>query len=124
MIIHLHDSQRRRFSAIGPDMISIKLELLRGPDFHGPDYDFFEARHRFMNMGEDVYRKLRDICLVDLAEIDRAVDHFTVREIRRRDTGTVITLLMRILRHHRMLDEVRLVRMDRDVATDAETAPD
>lgn len=94
-------------------MIAIRLELLRGPELHGPDYDFYEARHRFLNMGEDVYRKLHDVCLVDLAEIDRAVDHFVVREIRRKDIGTVTTQLMRILRHNRMLDEVRLVRVDR-----------
>ncbi|HEU0300293.1 MAG TPA: hypothetical protein VFR37_12580 [Longimicrobium sp.] len=104
-------------------MIAIKLEMLRGPDFHGPDYDYFEARHRFMNMGEDVYRKLHDICLVNLEEIDRAVDHFTVREIRRKDIGTVTTLLMRILRHNHMLDEVRLVRVDGSTPADAEAAP-
>ncbi len=93
-------------------MINIKLELIRGFAFHGPAYDFWEARFRFMNMGEDVYGKLHDICLVDLAEIDRADDHFLVRDIRRKDVGTVTALLKRVLRHNRMQDEVRLVRVD------------
>jgi hypothetical protein len=52
-------------------VVNIKLELIRGFAFHRPDYNFLEARFRFMNMGEDVYRKLHDICLVGLAEIDR-----------------------------------------------------
>ena len=95
-------------------MIAIKLELLRGYDQHGPDYDFWAARNRFRDMGEDVYRALRDICLVDLAEVDAANEQFVVREIRRKDIGTVTTLLKRVLRHNRMLDEVRLVRVDRD----------
>jgi hypothetical protein len=69
-------------------------------------------------MGEDVYRQLRDLCVVDLAEIDAAVDHFVVREIRRKDIGTVTTLLKRILRHSRMLDDVRLVRVDLQKAAD------
>lgn len=99
-------------------MIAIKIELLRGHDQHGPDYDFWEVRHRFLNMLEDVYRKLHGICLVDLAELDRAVDHFVVREIRRKDIGTVTTLLKRVLRHNRMLDDVRLVRVDRDEPAD------
>jgi hypothetical protein len=86
--------------------------MLRGPAFDGPDYDFIGARNRFRNMGENVYRQLRDLCAVDLAEIDAAVDHFIVRDIRRKDIGTVTTQLERILRHSRMLDDVRLVRVD------------
>lgn len=68
-------------------------------------------------MGEEVYRALRDVCPVDLAEIDAANERFVVREIRRKDIGTVPTLLKRVLRHNRMLDEVRLVRMDSDELT-------
>jgi hypothetical protein len=99
-------------------MIAIKLELLRGPVFDGPDYDYLGERNRFRNMGEDVYRQLRDLCAVDLGEIDAAVDHFLVREIRRKDIGTVTALLKRILRHSRMLDDVRLVRVDLQKAPD------
>ncbi|HEX6367574.1 MAG TPA: hypothetical protein VF006_01500 [Longimicrobium sp.] len=103
-------------------MTTIKLEMLRGPSFDGPEYDFIGARNRFRNMGEEVYRQLRDLCAVDLAEIDAAVDHFFVREIRRKDIGTVATLLERILRHSRMLDEVRLVRVDFQQAMDGPPA--
>jgi hypothetical protein len=105
-------------------MIAIKLELLRGPSFDGPDYDFVGERNRFRNMGEDVYRQLRDFCSVDLGEIDAAIDHFIVREIRRKDIGRVTTLLKRILRQSQMLDDVHLVRVDRDTSADAEAAPD
>lgn len=104
-------------------MIAIKLEMLRGPAFDGPDYDFVGARNRFRNMGEDVYRQLREVCAVDLGEIDAAVDHFVVREVRRKDIGTVTTLLNRILRHSRMLDEVRLVRVDLQKAPEGSPAP-
>jgi hypothetical protein len=93
-------------------MIAIKLQMTRGPEADGPDYDYPGARFRFMSMGEDVYRALRDTCAVDLGEIDAAVDHFVVRGIRRKDVGTVTTRLTRILRHNRMLDDVRLVRVD------------
>jgi hypothetical protein len=72
-----------------------------------------QLHHRFLNFGEDVYRALRDICTVNLAEVDRAYDHFVVRDIRRRDIGTVNTLLKRVIRHHRLLDDVILVRVDR-----------
>ena len=92
---------------------AIKLEMIRGPEQHGPDYDFYAASHIFQNMLEDVYRKLHGICLVDLEEMDRASHQFVVREIRRKDIGTVTTLIKRVLRHNRMLDSVRIVRVDR-----------
>jgi hypothetical protein len=94
-------------------MIAIKLEHVPADDPRDPEAAHW-ARFRFQNMLEDVYRKLHDICLVDLEELDRAVDHFVVREIRRSDIGTVTTRLKRVLRHNRMLHEVRLVRVDRD----------
>jgi hypothetical protein len=71
-----------------------------------------QLHSRFLNFGEDVYRELRDTCAVNLGEIDSAFDHFVVRGIRRRDIGTVTQALNRIIRHHRLMDDVRLVRVD------------
>lgn len=62
-------------------MINIKLELIRESVFQGPDYDFWDARNR-RDVGEDVYRKLHDVCPVDLEEIDRAEDSILVRAPR------------------------------------------
>lgn len=73
-----------------------------------------QLHHRFLNFGEAVYLALRDTCDVSLAEIDTAYDHFVVRKIRRRDIGTVTTAIKRILRHHKLMDDVALVRVDDD----------
>lgn len=71
-----------------------------------------QLHSRFLNFGEEVYLKLRETCAVDLREIDTAFDHFVVRGIRRRDIGTVTQALKRIIRHNKLMDDVRLVRVD------------
>ncbi|HEX8362019.1 MAG TPA: hypothetical protein VF613_18015 [Longimicrobium sp.] len=72
-----------------------------------------ELVHRFQNLGEDVYRALREMCSVDIDEIDRATSRFSVREIRPRDIGRASQALERLVRRHDFEGSVRLVRLDR-----------
>ena len=69
---------------------------------------------RFRNLGEDVYRGLRDRCSVDIGEIDRATRSFVVRDIRRQDIGSTVALIEREVRRHGFEGAVNVVRVDRD----------
>ena len=70
--------------------------------------------HEFRDFGEDVRRALGDTCAVSLAEIDAAASHFTVREIRRAEIGTVTGAIQRVIRRYGWQNVVRLSRNDRD----------
>jgi hypothetical protein len=67
--------------------------------------------HRFRNFGEDVYRLLKDTCSVSLDEIDRTTTHFSVRDIRRRDLGTVTQKIKELLVRHHLEEALMLVRL-------------
>jgi hypothetical protein len=62
--------------------------------------------HRFRNLGEEVYVRLRDTCAVDIHEIDAAVDVFYVREVPPERTGAVAELLRQLIREHHLDDSV------------------
>ncbi|HLL47318.1 MAG TPA: hypothetical protein VK399_11455 [Longimicrobiaceae bacterium] len=72
-----------------------------------------ELVHRFQNFGEDVYRALRDRCSVDIDEIDRATQSFTVRDIPRRNVGLVVDTIRREIRRHHFEGSTTLIRLDR-----------
>lgn len=61
---------------------------------HRPVTD--ELIHDFRNFGEDVFRKLRDVCSVNIHEIDNSENTFAVSDIRPGDlaavTGTITNL--------------------------------
>jgi hypothetical protein len=67
--------------------------------------------HRFRNCGEDIFRLLRDVCSVNIEEIDRATDSFVVRDIHRRDLGLVTLTIKRELKRHHFDGSASLVRM-------------
>ena len=72
---------------------AIKIEIANSPTS--------DVVHRFRNFGEDIYRHLRDKCSVSIEEIDRATTSFVVRDIHRRDLGTVTkTIKSELKRHH------------------------
>ncbi len=66
--------------------------------------------HRFRNSGEDVYRALMETCLVSIEEIDNAKTDFTVRNIRKRDLGTVTQIIKDELKKHNFTKSARLIR--------------
>jgi hypothetical protein len=59
--------------------------------------------HSFRNLGEDVYRALRDEYDVSLEEIDVSVQEFCVRKISKREIRTVAARVRRIAERHRNL---------------------
>jgi hypothetical protein len=72
-----------------------------------------QLRSVFMvNFGDELYGKLHRICTVTEGEPGAAPDYLLVHDIRRRDLGTVITLIGRAMRRHKMMDKVRLIRLD------------
>ena len=56
--------------------------------------------HRFRNMGEDVFRDLKDNCTVNLEEIDKSTTVFYVRDIKRNDVRRVVSIIRKILTKH------------------------
>jgi hypothetical protein len=82
---------------------AIKLEISDPPTG--------ETVHRFRNFGEDVYRALRDTCAVSIEEIDASTTSFAVRDIRRRDLGTVTQTIKRELKRHHFENTATLVRL-------------
>jgi hypothetical protein len=69
--------------------------------------------HDFRNFGEDVYRRLREICSISLLkEVDRATYSFVIRDIRRQDIGTVTAGIKEVIRRYRWEDTVRYRRVD------------
>jgi hypothetical protein len=78
-----------------------------------PEQDWL---HRFRNLGEEVYVRLRDTCAVDIYEIDASVDAFYVREIQPKKTGTVAELLEQLIREHHLDDSVLVLRGDAERA--------
>jgi hypothetical protein len=66
--------------------------------------------HRFRNFGEDVYRALREKCLIRIEEIDASTTSFTLRDIRRRDLGEVTQAIKRELQRHHFDASATLTR--------------
>ena len=66
--------------------------------------------HRFRNFGEDVYRALRETCLVSIEEIDNAKTDFTVKRIRKRDLGVVTQTIKEELKKHDFAGMAKLIR--------------
>ena len=83
---------------------TIRIEISDAPT---PD-----VVHRFRNFGEDVYRTLWNTCSLDLKEIDAATTSFVVRDVRKRDIGTVTRLIKEALRYHNFESSASLVRRD------------
>ena len=81
MGIHLSQDAKRRDTHVAMN-IAIKIEI--------SDLPTSEVIHRFRNFRKDIFRLLRDTCLVSIEEIDRATDSFVVRDIPRLDLGLVI----------------------------------
>ena len=73
-----------------------------------------QLRSIFMNFGDEVYGKLYGICTVTEGEPGAAQDYLLVHDIRRRDLGTVMTLIRRAMRRHKLMDQIRLIRLDLD----------
>jgi hypothetical protein len=65
--------------------------------------------HRFRNFGEDIFRVLRDICSVDLDEIDRCTSTFCIRDVADTDLPRVMEVIEHELRHHNFLETANLV---------------
>lgn len=67
--------------------------------------------HRFRNFGEEVYLDLKDICSVDIDEVDASTTSFTIRNIRRRDLGEVTQTIKRRLKKHHFDQSATLIRL-------------
>ena len=67
--------------------------------------------HRFQNFGEAIYRALRDDCTVNLGEMDRAMNSFVIRDIRRRDLGRITQIIKRELKRHHFEETATLKRL-------------
>ena len=77
-----------------------------------------QMRSIFMNFEDEVYGKLHRICTVTEGEPGAAQDYLLVHDISRRDLGTVVTLIRRAMRRHKLMDKVRLIRLDRQPRTE------
>ena len=84
----------------------IRIELTPEPTLEN------QLRACFMNFGDELYGKLHRICTVTEGEAGAAQDYLIVHDIRRRDLGTVVTLIRRAMRRHKMMDKVRVIRLD------------
>lgn len=58
--------------------------------------------HEFRNFGEDVYRATRELCEVDLSEIDRATNSFSLRSIPPKNKGEVIQAIKKLARRYKI----------------------
>jgi hypothetical protein len=63
--------------------------------------------HDFRNFGEDVYRAIRDECQIDLDEIDRAEDRFSVRDLAPKSKGEVVQKIKKLARKCSLEIEIR-----------------
>lgn len=71
-----------------------------------------QLRSIFMNFGDELYGKLYGICTLTEGEPGAAEDYLLAHDISRRDLGTVMTLIRRVMRRHKLMDKVRLIRLD------------
>src|SRR3989337_588499 len=62
--------------------------------------------HRFRNLGEDVYVRLRTTLDVSIAEIDAAFDEFHVGAAGDQDAPAVIATVTALVRAHNLSDSV------------------
>jgi hypothetical protein len=70
--------------------------------------------HDLRNCGEEIYGALRDVCSVDLHEIDSATSSFVIRDIRKRDLGLAMEVVKRAIRRYRLEGSAKLIRLDRE----------
>ncbi|AHF93970.1 hypothetical protein OPIT5_01640 [Opitutaceae bacterium TAV5] len=52
--------------------------------------------HEFHNFGEDLFRAIRSVCEVDLAEIDRSIDRFSIHGVAPKDKGNVVQAIKKL----------------------------
>jgi hypothetical protein len=67
--------------------------------------------HRFHNFGEDVYRELRELCEIDLGEIDSSKESFLIQKIRSKDLGKVTSKIQKLTAKHHFSDSFSLLRL-------------
>ena len=65
------------------------------------------AVHDFRNFGEDVYRTTRDECRIDLEEIDRSENRFSIHELVPKSKGEVIQKIKKLARKYSIEIEIR-----------------
>lgn len=63
-------------------------------------FDGRPTLHEFRNFGEDVYRAVRELCEVDLTEIDRSTDSFLLRSIPPKNKGQVVQAIKKLARRY------------------------
>ncbi len=80
--------------------ITIHIEITDAPT---PD-----IVHRFRNFGEDINRSLRYKCTVDINEIDKAVTRLSVRDIHKRDVGSITKIIEKELENYNFLESAKL----------------
>ena len=73
------------------------------------DHPTSDIVHRFRNLGEDIYRTLRDRCSVNIEEIDRSTTTFSVRKIHSRDLNRVKRIIEKELEKHNFSNTARLI---------------
>jgi hypothetical protein len=77
-----------------------------------------QLRSIFMNFGDELYGKLYGICTLTEGEPGAAEDYLLVHDITKRDLGTVMTLIRRVQRRHKLMDKIRVVRLDLEPPTE------
>ena len=84
--------------------IAIRIEV---PEAIAP-----ELVHNFRNCGEEIYVALRDVCSVNINEIDAAVGSFVIRDIRKRDLGQAMQVITKAIKRYRLEGSAKLIRLD------------
>lgn len=84
--------------------IAIKIEV--------PDAVALARVHDLRNCGEEIYVALRDVCSVDIDEIDAATSSIVIRQIRKRDLGHSMQVVKRAIRRYGLEESAKLVRLD------------
>ena len=100
----MHSSQDAK-SCDTHDAMTVAIKIMIS------DLPTSEVIHRFRNFGEDIFRLVRDICSVNIEEIDRATDSFVVRDIHRCDLGLVNQTIKREIKKHHFNGSAILVRL-------------
>ena len=70
--------------------------------------------HDFKNFGEDVYRILRDECVISLQEIDTSVDEFHLRGLHKREVREITAKVSKILEKYNKLSMVEICEISDD----------
>jgi hypothetical protein len=79
----------------------LKIKCLRAGD---PD-----VLHRFHNFGEEVYRRLRDSCEIDIDEIDGNSGEFILREVKSRSVRWIQDAVLDLAGQHMMAADLQVI---------------